>query len=260
MAHLSSQAIGSILDHYADVIEGGNAYNSGTSFSGVPGRYPNDHGLRTAVDTPLSADSAGTTTSIVVASSYSWESARWVKTGQPGFFLLCTAGATAAQNEARRITGWNNTTKTFTVDAFSTAPGASGTFTVMQGFKRIPNGLDINDEDVGTEEGYDRFFDLSLTPESVENLYGNSTETWRGTLALRLRIMKHARIRDWRRSAAENIAILSSWLPGGTNADHTDGTYVRALFHPDAPEIEEDNKKIVATVQFPIMYRVQRGF
>jgi hypothetical protein len=62
---------------------------------------------------------------------------------------------------------------------------------------------------------------------------------------------------------AENLGILGSWLPGsGLGTDHRDGTYVRALFHPeDEPEIvTEDKTKVVASLSFPLVYRIERGF
>ena len=70
MAHISSQAPGAILDHYADVIEGGNAYAGGTSYYGIPGRYSNDWGLRTGADTPLTSTGVGTTTTIYVSGDW----------------------------------------------------------------------------------------------------------------------------------------------------------------------------------------------
>lgn len=262
MAHISSNAVGSILDHYSDVIEGGNAYNSGTSFKGIPGRKSNDYGLRSGDDTPLAADAAGDATSIVVANTYSWEESRWVKTDIPGFFLLCTAGNAVAVGQARRITAYDNATQTFTVDAFGAAPGATGEFDVLEGFKRLPNHVDMEAEEDGTPLGYDRFFDLSLLPVRSLDWHGSAVESWEGVLTLRVRFRKFDRLHDARESVASNMSILASAMTLQGKTDHRDGTYIRALFPPEeAPELNvDDHDKIVASQKFRIIYRIDRGW
>lgn len=261
MAHIATQAIGSILDHYADVIEGGNAYNSGSSYYGIPGRYSRDPGILSGDDTPIAAEGAGNTTTINVT-GYSWPERRWVRDDGAPFFLLCTAGATNAIGEARRITAWDNTGKDFTVDAFSTAPGSAGEFTVLEGFRRLPDTIDINADDSLSEGGYDRSFNLALSPVAPRDTYGNGTETWDGFLRLTLRMLKHGRLHQWQASAIENITYLASVMTKGHNPDHRDGTYVRALLSPaETPEVlHDDRSKLVVAIQMPIIYRIQRGF
>jgi len=261
MAHAASQDLGSILDHYADVIEGGNAYNSGTSYYGIPGRYSADPGLRSGDDTPLTAVAAGTTTSIEVAGTYDWAETRWVKERSPGFFLLCTAGADAAVDKARRITAWNNATKRFTVDAFAVAHGDAAEFTALQGFKRLPNGVDVFSDDTGVEGGYDRYFSLSLMPGARLDWGGDGTATYEGELIITLRLLKHGRLHDWRRSLIENVTMLGGTMSSSASGqDHRDGTYVRFLSPPESkPSVEEDTTKLVAALPLRIRYRVQRG-
>jgi len=261
MAHIATQAIGSILDHYADVIEGGNAYNGGSEYHGIPGRYSRDPGLLSGDDSPLAAEGAGDATTINVT-GHSWPQSRWVRADGAPYFLLCTAGTTAAIGEARRITAWDNTAKNFTVDAFSAAPGSAGEFVVLEGFRRLPDTVDINADDTLSEGGYDRTFNLRLTPLKPRDQYGNGTETWDGILTLTLRILKHNRLHEWQASAVENLTYLASIMTLGHNPDHRDGVYIRALLPiEDAPEIAHDDKtKIVAAAQMPIVYRLQRGF
>lgn len=261
MAHLATSAIGDILDHYADVIEGGNAYASGSSFNGVPGLYSRDPGLLSGDDTPLTATAAGDTTTIVVAGK-SWVSNRWVRADAPPFFLLCTSGAEGSTNKARRITGWDNATTSFTVDAFPVAPGDEAVFTVLEGFKRLPNTIDVNAGETESPQGYDRRVSLSLLPSERLDWFGNGTETWEGRLRVVLRLLKHARLHDWQASLAENLQILATALPLTREAEHRDATYVRALLAPDGePDVViDDQHKVVAALSFPIIYRVERGF
>lgn len=253
--HISSEAIGIIIDNYADVIEGGSAYAGGTSYRGIPGTRSNDDGLRNGSDGSFTTSGAGSTTTLVYASG-SWDSTRWVKENTPAFFAIH-----ASQNAARRITGWNNTTKQFTVDAFPAAPGNAASIIVRQGFKRLPNSIDIDDDDTGSPSGFDRFFSISLEPEKSLEWYGSGVETWLGKLTVKLRILKYGRAHDARKSAAENITIIASAMTIGASPNHRETTYTRALLRPESgPEIEEDNLKYVASISFPIIYRIARTF
>jgi hypothetical protein len=265
MAHLAQQAIGAILDNYADVIEGGNAYNSGTSYKGIPGTQTSDDQIRNGSDGSFATSGAGDTTTLAYASG-NWPQTRWLKSNSPGYFAYDTNGN--ASGEARRITDWDNTAKEFTTDAFSAAPGSGATISVYQGFKRIPNDIDIlgDPEQSGFADGYDRYFDLSLRPTSTLDWYGNNTETWAGVLRLLLRFVKFAREHDHQARCAENLTIIASAMTiqagPGTSIDHRDGTYTRALFAPEGePEvIVDDDSKIVMQIEFPIHYRINRSF
>lgn len=261
MVHILDQNIGRIIAHYSDVIEGGNAYNRGTVFRGIPGRGTADPDLRSGDDRTLTATAAGTTTSIVVGAG-TWARERWVKEGTAGYFLWCRTGATLAIEQCRRITDWDLATKTFTVHAFDNAPGDAATFTVAQGFKRLPNTIDINAEETESIAGYDRFFSVDIEPTKQLEWYGNGTETWEGVLKVALRTLKLGRFHDHKKSAFTNIMYLAVVMTRGHDPDHRDGTYVRALFPPTgAPEVTADDQhKIVLTVNLPIVYRLERGF
>ena len=253
MSHLSTQSVGVILDHYADVIEGGNAWRgAGTPFVGIPGSRTNDtyvSGLSTIAST-----AAGSTTSIVAASINAAPSA-WVKANTPGFFLRCDSGASDAVDCARRVTGWSQSTRAFTVDAFPVAPGSGATFTALQGYKRLPDGIDIEADETEQPHGYDRFFELSLLPMKQREFYGSGAETWNGELRLKLRLLKYSRGHQFRRSNAENVTFLGSAMIHG---DYRDSAYVRALLPSEnGPEpIKDDADKTVWLLRFPIVYRV----
>jgi hypothetical protein len=263
MTHASSQDVGAILDHYADVIEGGNAYNGGTAYYGIPGRYSNTQWLRDGTYSTLTSGGNGTTTTIVMANTTVHPANRWVRDKLPSYYALCTSATNAANtNKARRITAWTANTYTFTVQAFDAATQEADEFDVLEGFKRVPNGLDINDADEGQAAGYDRFFDLELMPIRALGWYGAGQQTWEGTLTVVLRLLKHARVRDWRRSFVENLTIIGNVMSSNQSGqEHRDSTYVRTLEPPQgAPEVRvNDRAKIVAALDLRIRYRVQRG-
>lgn len=258
------QALAAILDNYADVIEGGNAWRgSGTSYRGIPGRQSNDQGIREDADTPLTADSNGTTTTMVVASTYSWDSSRWAKTDTPGFFLLCTSATNAVNvNAARRITGWNNTTKTFTTDAFPAATSDDDVFTVLQGFKRLPNQLDIESAETEAPDGYDRMFSLRAAAGEQLEYFGSGKATYKTELELRLRINKYARQHDAIASAFENASIVRQALCMSGSPDHRDGTYTMALISTGAQvtETKNDARKIVLLDKLALIYRIDLSY
>lgn len=259
------QALKSIIDNYADVIEGGNTWRgTGTAYRGIPGRLSNDRGLREGDDTPLTQNAAGSTTTVKIASTYSWDSSRWVKNDTPGFFLLCTSATEAANvNAARRITDWNNTTKTFTVDAFPAATSSGDIFTVLQGFKRIPNQLDILKDDLGGIVGIDRMFHLRALPGAREGWYGDGTQQYRTTLEIYLRMLKFGREHDAEAAALENLSIMRSLLPRGANPDHRDGTYTVALIADEGQQPEkaiDDVSKIIARDSYTLIYRVDTTY
>lgn len=261
MSTVLNQTIGAILDSYADVIEGGSTYRgSGSSFRGVPGVYSVDEGLRLGVDTPLTVvgGASCTTTTFNVASTYSWTSSRWVKADSPAFWAFCTTDAGLSNlHQARKITGWNNTTKVFTVDpAFTAAPTANDVMTIKQGFKRLPNHLDIEDKSTESPDGWDRYFQLMADDGKQLPWFGAGVRTYETTMTLRLRIVKHARERDAIASAMENMSILRVALSLGANPDHRDGTYTRALISEAAPTMVKDQLKIVITQPFRLIYRI----
>jgi hypothetical protein len=258
MGHLSSEAFGGILDHLADVIEGGNAYRGGDSYRGVPGTHSNDEGLRVGSDGSFLASGTPTTTAVQHPTG-TWGQSRWVKASTPGFFLVDDV-----QGAARRITAWDRGSKTFTVDAFPSAPAAGRAMTIRQGFKRMPNHIDIETDDAGADGGYDRAFSLLLNPGVDAGLYGQGNITRRGELELRLRVLKYDRAQDARQSVVENIALLTTALRMGGVAEtpnHRDGTYIRAILSPQSdPEYSETDSRFVAIARLPLVYRISTTF
>jgi hypothetical protein len=263
MGHVSSQAIGAILAHYSDVIEGGTTWRgSGTSFRGIPGTYSNDAGLRSGADTPLTSTGSAATTTFAVSGG-DWASDRWVKTDGPGYFAVCTS-ATNTQNvdAARRITGWNNTTKVFTVDAFPAATTSGDVFAIRQGFKRLPNGVDLEAGGAEFKSGFDRYFELRASPGEPMDYHGAGTMTYRTTLDLRLRLLKYGRQHDIVAAALENLAIIRPIICRGYLPDHRETTYTRALIPMgnSADVVVNDDHKVIVRDEYTLIYRVDTSF
>jgi len=264
VTHLATEAPAAIMNHYADVIEGGNVYNSGTSYAGVPGSRSNDPRLRVEGEGTITADGAGTT-SYIADSTRDWPSDYWGPTdgsvvAHSRFFTVCTAATNAANvGAARRIESWDNTNKRLTASTVWPAATSSGdTFTVLQGFRRAPNGIDIEDEE-GSGTGYDRLFRLDMLPGEPTEFYGKGMRSYRTTVNLRLRLLKYNRDRDIRDSVFENLRILRDALVDQT---HIESSYVRALVPEDGDEevLVDDKHKVVGRLGLRLYYRINTTF
>lgn len=250
MGALIDQNVGSVLDHYADVIEGGNSYNSGDTFIGIPGRHSHhEYG-----DQAVTVDSAGSTTSITLDSGESFDSTRLVRSEGPPFFIN-SSGSNAPTNDgrSRKISAYNNTTKVLTVAAFPETPSASDTFTLYEGFKRAPDTIDI-EAGGAVAATMDRFFRLDVEDEGEDlGIYGKNSATYRARLRLRVRFTKDGRDRFIREKAWTNMAILRRGLLQSGNGDDT---YVRCLMPTGNTRITEDSQKLVASLEFDLIYRL----
>ena len=259
MSHTSLQAVGFILDNYADAIEGGNTYRgSGTSRKGIPGAKSNDPEIRDGTDSSITSSGSGSTTVIKYASG-DWPNSRWVKTDTPGFWVICTS-ASGAQNldAARRITAWDNTAKQFTVDAFPESTIFGDEFTIAQGFKRLPNQIDIDEEDTEVISGFDRMFHLMVASIGRLDFFGNNTITYKAELQLRLRIQKFGRMHDAAASAMENLSIIRALL---TLPENRESTYTRALVAEEGQVAEivgDDRNKVVVLDRYSLIYRISK--
>lgn len=257
MTTVLDQDVGSILDSYADAIEGGNSWRgSGTVFKGIPGRYPSDKGLREGTDDTLTVKgSSVSTTTFDVAADLWGAQDRWVSTKGPPFFVV------TPDNEIRKVTGYAPSTALFTVaPALSAELSADDELSVYQGFKRVPNLADIEaDAPVGLPEGWDRFFHLRALPGAELRRYGDGYKLYRTVLELRLRLCKHARMHDWTAAVMTNLMIIRSVI---TRAELYP-TYVKALFSAEDQQAEvehEDDQKIVVVDRYALVYRVDATY
>lgn len=250
--NLAREDIGTILDHFSDVIEGGNAYNAGTAFNGIAGLYSNDEKTRSGLS--ITASSAGSTTTVPYASG-AYAADEWGKSNTPGFFAISTSGDN--DGYGRPITTWNNTTKIFTVSPpFTYAVPSGGTFTFQQGFKRFPEGLDFDADGHEAASGYDRMFAWEVAGEGEEvPFYGSGVANLKMLITLQLRLLKYGRegVRI-RKSAITNMAILRRGLVAPGNRG--DGVYVRMILPSGGSSIENHTHRIVIKQTFEIIYRV----
>lgn len=248
----SDQEVGDILAHFADVIEGGNAYRGGgTACNGIPGTDAVGDELPMAI----TATANGTTTT-VTDSSRTWvDSDRWSKTDMLPHYLVCSSATnTANVGVGRKISAWTLATKKFTTAAFPSATTLGDTFDIRQGFRRIRDGVDIEADDESVPDGYDRVFQLDVGPGRFEPVHGRGVDRFRGELVLRLRLLKRHRLHTSRARALSNIARLRTLVP---RPEHLDGTYVRALWSEDPPVfVTDDPKKLVVEVRFVMIYAI----
>lgn len=252
-----TDAIGAILDHYGDVIEGGNSYNSGTSYRGVPGTKSIQQWV--AAGGSVTASANGTTTTIVASGVAGATAQILTRVDGPPFFMRCDTATNATNvGAARKIASHSVTT--FGVAAFPAATTASDTFTVLEGFKRTPDDVDIFED--GSEAAYDRYIDLDVELGGKLDWSGDGTQTYQAMLTVALRICKHSRTVFARKSAMENLTILRSVLCRGANPDHRESNYVRAIATPEgSPEVVVDDRvKIVLQDNYPLILRVHRDF
>jgi len=249
MSHISKQAIGSILDHIAAVIEGDGQ-------RGIPGTYSADELLRASGGVTFAATGVTGATTIELDSA-TYAADRWTSTDGPGFWLVCTSAADQANvDAARKISAWDQATTTFTVAAFPANLSIADEFEILQGFKQLPNGIDIEGH---LESGFDRSFRLEAEPGTVQPYYGMNTRTYLTQVTLRLRLLKHGRDRDIRRAAFENARCL---VDAVTLRQNYEDIYTRSM---DAVGSEvtlatDDDDKVVVEVSFQLQYRVQTNF
>ncbi len=257
---LDSNAIGTILNNYADVIEGGNAYASGTIYNGIPGvGGPSEYsGASLIVD----ASASNSTTVFKSTSLPDVDATRLDRTGIPPMFVVCTSQAALTGNvgAGRKITAYASDTDLYTVaPAFADTIAENDAFTVLEGFRRAPDNWDIDDEDAGVPAGFDRAFSLSMLPGVQMPWYGNGVEQYKSTLEIRVRYLKRSRNRTATASVLENALRMRSIL---SKPSMRDGTFTQIL-DPEAegPEIEfEDKTKIVTLDKYAIQYRVTSTF
>jgi hypothetical protein len=246
---LVSQGLEGIFDTLADAIEGGTTWRgSGTAFKGIPGKYSND--LRLADDSPLTVSAAVSASAFKVATL--WRSDRWVTLNGAAYWVL------DHHAEHRKVTAYNATTGQFTVGtAFSNAPQVADTLTVLQGFKRLPNGIDIETAE-GAAEGFDRSFHLEADAGKRTEWSGSGDWLLETVLRLRVRFLKFGRLHDWVASAMTNMAILRAGL---ARTIHYETTYMRALI-PDGTVrvVHDDNNKLVTEDAFRLFYRLDTSF
>jgi len=251
MGYLITQDVGSVLDHYADVIEGGNTHNSGTAFEGIPGAYShNDRLFSFSYDDPQEDPAT-----VAYGSGDTGYTDGYVGSSILPMFLLCTS-ASDDQNDqaARKIISHDSANRTFTTRAFPVESSTGDTFSVLDGFRRAPDTVDIEDDD-GPASTMDRFYRLDIEDEGEDlGIYGKSVATYRTRLRLRVRFTKDGRDEYVRKKVWTNMTLLRRGL---LQSGQGDSTYVRCLLPTGTTRtITEDKHKIVAGLEFDLIYRL----
>ena len=173
-----------------------------------------------------------------------------------GAYVGTLVSGAPALIDTTSTTDWSLAGTWFTLSSgFSVAPSVGSHLTVLQGFKRVPNCIDIEQEQDGAAEGYDRYFHLSASAGKILEWSGAGTYTYETQLKLRLRLVKFDRLHDWTDALMTNLAILRAAL---TKREHYDGTYVRALFAVGGEPVvrKDDDVKIVAVDTYRLWYRL----
>lgn len=243
-------SLGGIFDHIADVIEGGNSYAAGTAQKGIAGTRTHDpdaDGISVVVE-------AGSSTTSVKWTN-TWATDRWVKTTAAPWFLLLTSGDARNVGAARKITSWSATAVGVGV-AFPVAPTVADTGVIREGFRRIRNDVDLENEN---QDGLDRSFHLRALPGKRWQRSGNAIEFYETTLELRLRTLTRARAHEAEASAMENLSIIRSII---TRHDARDNTYMQLLGGEEdqAEVVKRDATKIVALDKYRLVYRIDSAY
>lgn len=256
-ASMFSQNLDGVLDNYADAVEGGNSWRgSGTAYKGIPGVGSVDADVRAGLTLTV-ATAVSSTVFAVTPASPTWRADKWSTANGPAYWAVGASGTVVGQH--RKITGYAPATGRFTVAAaFSPAEVANDTLTVLQGFKRLPNGVDI-ETDESAPEGYDRYFHLSAIAGRPLRWHGSGHMTFETRLLLRLRLLKYGRLHDWTAMAMTNLAMLRAAL---VRREHYDGTYVRALTPLDGESAiaVNDKSKIVVQDSYRLVYGISQAF
>jgi len=244
----------SILDLIADVIEGGNAYASGTSYPGIPGL----HSVLENVPTTLTADSNGTTTTVVADDLSDTEADRLVRSSDaPPIFLMCASGTALNKGRARKLASYSS--GTYTTAAFAAATASADTFTVLEGFKRAPDTAELRDDIAG----HDRNFYIAAIPGERLPLYGNESHQYSATLEITWRFLRYGRDRTVKDSLLDNLTRIRTILTRPSQAGGAAGNAtLHALFAEGSePEIlVDDEMKVVVADRYQMQYSVPSDF
>jgi hypothetical protein len=252
-------ATGGILDNYADAIEGGNSYRgSGTAYKGIAGSSSLHDLAGTSIVCTSGAASKTTFVSTTIADAIAEQ---LVRTDTPPMFLLCASQDSGTGNTggARKIASFTASTDTYAVaPAFAENIQTNDAFTVREGFRRLPDNVDIEDEDTGIAAGWDRAFSLHMTPGLRQGWFGNSVYQFRSQLEIRVRFLKAHRQQNAIAAALENIGLFRVILPRSDL--RSSGVQELSPFEAEPEILTDDAYKIVVADRYDLTYRVEAAY
>lgn len=261
----SSQPLSAILGHYADVIEGGSKWRQAdylsrvgadtnpytlnyiADMSGVAG-YGSPHPYCQSASTPVAGFSTDT---VIVWNGPASLGSRPDLAAQP-FYLHNTVTGEVRRITAQDYDGANGFEHT--VEAFSSAPDDADPLQLLEGFRRVAPGIDIDDEELGLAQGMDRVFTLDVDGMGAElDLRGAGFINYTTEMTLTVRYQRTQNHRVSTAMLFHNANILTRAMEIGSNRDpyHT-----RSVRLADAPEIETLESFHLVTLTFDLEYRV----
>ena len=107
MSTVLQNSLRTIANNYADVIEGGNSYASGTSFKGIPGTHSYLEPVTTVASFTAGAGGPYSNGTVQAGTTFAaFDAIDIYKTDAPPLFVYCSA-ATDSRNvgAARKISG-----------------------------------------------------------------------------------------------------------------------------------------------------------
>jgi hypothetical protein len=254
MTAIAQQAVASILDNTANVIEGSGSY------TGIPGVYSNDELLKGSVPSNLSITATGATGKNTVAySSGVYDSDRWVKTRAPTYWLLCySATDNGNVSAARRVTAWTQSSTEFTVSAFPENLATGDKFYMLEGFRRMVDGVDIESDGEGISRGFDRRFHVTMEVGETLPFYGSGVRLYSSLLSIRVRFEKYKKAQTIAASVLENMRLIRDAV---ALRAHWESTYTKAIIADVGDtDVDEDDDKAVGTATLGCIYQVALTF
>ena len=270
----SATPLTAILGHYADVIEGGRKWSQ-PDWLDRDGATTNPYSVTyDAATTPVGVAGYGSphryceSSALVVAGASIGGVVVWNGpadlasepdlTASP-FYLHHVSGAGATLGEVRRITAqdYDGASGFEHTAAFSADPADTAYLQLLEGFRRAPPGIDINDDDSGVPFSFDRMFTIDVDgPGSETSTRGAGFVNRVTEMTLRIR---YQRSRNHRVSTAmmfHNANILTRALELGSNRDPF---YTRSVRHTGS-ELDSDPGFHLVAMTFDLEYRATPVF
>jgi hypothetical protein len=262
MAIADSGGVDIIANNYADVIEGGQGYASGTFHPGVPAYgAEDDDEILTAIGTfqcIVGSSTSQIKSSTNYPSTYPGLSGR-VNTDASDYekvyphFLVGAGAAEPNYNVVRRIISWGGPTILFgSLWPFTVTIGDS--FKPMVGFRRAPDNADL--EDLGAGAAWDRFFSLEIMPGRRDSWWGNNIEHYRTQLVVKVRFLKKARSRRvWKYALRQMLSLRAALCkPAARDAN---GIVQMVSAEDSEPEIlAQDSDRMTVVDRLALVYRI----
>lgn len=245
------QATSAIANHYSDVIEGGNAYASGTSYDGIPGTQSLHELDGRTLTASQNSSAANEFTATQLAAS---DGLRIDRERSAPFFAVCTSGTAANIGAARKITAYSPTTNRYTFGtSWPSTPQSGDAFVLREGFRRVGDSYDI-ESDEAEGAGHDRAFHLVVPSGMRMDWHGSGKRTLRSTATLTLRLLTRARVRKTSDAAIECMQNIVHTI---TRSSLRDSTYVQLLDAQEPATIASvSDNRILVSQNLTLIYRI----